>query len=368
VSERSDGALGLYNSVGGTLKSLVVLPRNPLGNVRVCALSPDLKWLAISERSRGGIWNLSKGERSYLVRGFRGGHFGEDGAFYADFPRFEKVNRAIGRLELGRRDVANPYDINDATTIQYGRFLVSVRQVGKGREGETPELLNFNEALSNLIRNTAYAAKNVRLEVREVRDNSLLWSRVFPKEAPRVWMNLDYPLMVLSWAVSDSAAQEEIKGDPALTRQRAAMKEPEGDYFLQVLDPRTGNVGGRLLIETGKGSLRIRQVFAVGDWVVVSDSQNRTLVYSLASGEQKGKVFGGKAAVSAAAGLLCVENEPGQMTVYKLASMEKHDQFGFSSPVRHAKFSEDGKSLFVLTANQTSYVLDMTGSSTGQPK
>jgi hypothetical protein len=368
VSERSDGALGLYNVVGGELKSLVVLPRNPLGNLRVCALSPDLKWLAISERSRGGIWNLSKGERSYLVRGFRGGHFGEDGAFYADFPRFEKVNRAVGRLELGKRDVANPYDINDATTIQYGRFLVSVRQVGKGKDGETPELLNFSEALSNLIRNTAYTAKNVRLEIRDVQDNALLWSRVFPKEAPRVWMNLHYPFMVFSWAISESAAQDEIKRDPALTRQRAAMKEPEGDYFLQVLDPRTGNVGGRLLIETGKGSLRIRQVFAAGDWVVVSDSQNRTLVYSLASGEQKGRVFGSKPAISAAAGLLCVENEPGQVTVYKLASMEKQNQFGFSSPVQLAKFSEDGKTLVILTANQTAYVLDMTASAPAQPR
>ena len=84
------------------------------------------------------------------------------------------------------------------------------------------------------------------------------------------------------------------------------------------------------------------------------------LIYSLSSGEQKGKVFGDRAALSAATNLLCVENERGQVTVYDLKTMEKRDTFTFASPVSLAQFSDDGKSLFVLTANQTAYVLDMT--------
>ncbi|MGH9603926.1 MAG: hypothetical protein ACRD24_16225 [Terriglobales bacterium] len=38
--------------------------------------------------------------------------------------------------------------------------------------------------------------------------------------------------------------------------------------------------------------------------------------------------------------------------------MEKRDQYVFPSPVSLARFSEDGKKLFVLTANQTVYWLD----------
>jgi hypothetical protein len=48
--------------------------------------------------------------------------------------------------------------------------------------------------------------------------------------------------------------------------------------------------------------------------------------------------------------------------------MEKQNQFGFSSPVQLAKFSEDGKTLVILTANQTAYVLDMTASAPAQPR
>ncbi len=50
----------------------------------------------------------------------------------------------------------------------------------------------------------------------------------------------------------------------------------------------------------------------------------------------------------------------GQLAIYDLTSMEKRDQFIFSSPVSLVRFSPEGKSLFVLTANQTAYVLDMS--------
>jgi hypothetical protein len=56
-----------------------------------------------------------------------------------------------------------------------------------------------------------------------------------------------------------------------------------------------------------------------------------------------------------------VENERGSLAVYDLATMEKRDQFVFSSPISLSTFSEDGKQLFVLTANQTVYLLNVTG-------
>ena len=101
-------------------------------------------------------------------------------------------------------------------------------------------------------------------------------------------------------------------------------------------------------------------MFAAGDWVVISDTQNRVLVYSLSTGEQKGRVFGAGAAASKASGLLSVENEKGQLTIYDMNSMEKRDQFIFSSPISLTRFSADGQSLFVLTANQIAYVLDLS--------
>jgi len=166
--------------------------------------------------------------------------------------------------------------------------------------------------------------------------------------------------LVLSWPVSSSPAKAEIKDDPVLSARFAGLKEKEGVYLLRVLSARDGKSLGGLLVETGKGSFRISRAAAIGDWVVISDTENRVLVYSLSSGTQVGKTFGGRALLGRASGLLCVENERGQLTIYDVRSMEKRDQFIFSSPVSLTQFSPDGKRLFVLTASQTAYVLDLS--------
>ena len=96
-----NGELGLYGGKEREMRAKVILPRNMLGRLRATALSKDLKWLAVSERSRGAVWNLAKGERVYHVRGFRGGHFSDDGKLYADFPKFEQTERGIAQTGTG---------------------------------------------------------------------------------------------------------------------------------------------------------------------------------------------------------------------------------------------------------------------------
>jgi hypothetical protein len=337
ASERINGELGLYDLEKGEMQAKVLLPRSPLGRIHAVALSPDFKWLAVSGRTRGAVWSLSKGERLHHVRGFRGAHFAEDNALYGDFPKLDQVERQIARLDLANRQVSEGPHI-EGRVKQNGNFVVYTRPGKKEDEYD----------------------RDVTIEVRDARTLTSLWSKRFPKEAPRVWVDPAEATMAMSWPISSDAAKAEIKGDAALASRLAAMKEKEGDYFLQVLDARTGNAVGRLLIETGKGSFRISHVFAAGDWVVISDSENRVLVYSISTGEQKGKTFGGSAAVSRASKLLCVENERGQLTVYDMGSMEKRDQLSFSSPVSLTRFSDDGKSLFVLTASQMAYVIDVS--------
>jgi hypothetical protein len=138
------------------------------------------------------------------------------------------------------------------------------------------------------------------------------------------------------------------------------MKEKEGDYFLKIVNAQSGNEIGKLLIETGKGSFRVSNNFAAGDSVIVTDTQNRVLVYSLKTGEQKGRVFGAYATASPASKLLCVENESGKLAVYDLETMEKRDDFIFTRPIAMLRFSQDGKRLFVLTVTQTVYILDVS--------
>jgi hypothetical protein len=342
VAERLTGELGLYSTDKNQLLAAVSLPRNPLGRLRAIALSADFKWLAVSERSRGAIWNLTKGERAMLLRGFRGGFFSEEGMFYADFPEEGGVERQIATLDTNNLAIASGKEIKEERAAQYGPFLLITRPTKK--DGDYSE--------------------DVTLEMRDVRNSNALWSRSFGKDAPRYWVSSREGTMILSWPLASKYALEQIKSDAALTKRLAEMNEREGDYFLQALDARTGAAKGKLLVETGKGSFRIANVLAAGDYAVISDTENRVLVYSLSTGEQKGRVFGSGAIVGGVdgkSGVMCVENERGKLAVYDLASLEKLDEFTFAHPVSNVSFSQDGKKLFVLTANQTVYILNVAG-------
>jgi WD40 repeat protein len=346
VAEMRNGELGLYRMEKNEVLGTALLSNLTLGGLQVAELSPDMKWLVLSSRSRGGVWDLNKGEAALYLRGFRGGYI-SDGSFFGDFPKFEEAERNVARFNLATGEVVQGAKIESSKARQIGPYLI-VTKSAKANVKDDNEKVEYG--------------KNVILDVLDARNQTPLWSKPFPKEAPRVWVAPNHGTTTLVWNVTDDAAKTEIRNDAVLSRQLSAMKEKEGDYFLQVLDVRSGNELGKLLIETGKGSFRLSNVFAAGDWVIIVDTQNCVLVYSLKTGELKGRVFGGFATVSTAAGLLCVENEGGQLTIYSLATMEKRDQFAFSSRVSLIRFSEDGQRLFVLTSNQVTYLIDVSSS------
>ncbi|MGH9940920.1 MAG: M48 family metalloprotease [Pyrinomonadaceae bacterium] len=335
VRELLNGEIALYSVKADKMLGKVALPPSALGRLRASAVSPDWKWLAVSERTRGAVWDLSQGSRFSLVRGFRGAYFGDDAALYADFPKHEGAERAIARLNLANRDARVHTELGEGRITQRGPYLIHRRPAKK--EGGLDQ--------------------DIIVEVRDTRTGQMLWTKGFPKEAPTIWVDESAAAFVLSWPVKAGAAKSEIKQNPALGQRLAALKEKDGDYFLQTLDARTGQPTGALLVETGKGSFRVDGVLVAGDRLIIADTANRVLVYSLRSGEQQGKFFGGRPAVSITAKLLGVENERGQLAIYDLTTLDKRDEFVFSSPIAFAQFSPDGKRLLVLTANQTAYVL-----------
>src|SRR4029077_17904229 len=56
VAEMRNGQVGLYRMEKNELVATTVLSNLTLGRLRVAELSPDMKWLALSGRSRGGVW------------------------------------------------------------------------------------------------------------------------------------------------------------------------------------------------------------------------------------------------------------------------------------------------------------------------
>jgi WD40 repeat protein len=336
LSEQRNAELGLFNLKGGP-PQVVALPQSSLGRLYAADVSPDFQWLAVSGYSRGAVWNLAENKMSFYVRGFRGAFIDKDKILYADFPKLNDQERNIAHLNLANKS-AEAGAVVEGNSQQSGAFVTEIERNKKS--------------------NSYW--ENVVMDVKDARTMNVLWSTPFPKERPRHWLNSRSGTLALLWPVSSKAASAEIKSSPALSAQMSGLKEKEGDYLLKVLDLKNGQTLGQLLIETGKGSFRIRDIIVNSDLIVISDTQNRTLVYSLSTGRQKGKMFGARADASSVNNLLAVENGDGLMTLYDLNTLDKREQFTFPSRISLLRFSEDGKRLFILTANQTVYILDAT--------
>jgi hypothetical protein len=166
--------------------------------------------------------------------------------------------------------------------------------------------------------------------------------------------------MVLVWRATAMAVHEETQNNPQVRERLRAAKLDPNDYFLEVVEARSGKHLGSLLVDTGQGSFIISGIIASGEFVVITDNQNRTLRYSLSSEAEKGRLFGTLPAILSHAGLLALQKEHGHLNLYDLSTLELVDQFVFPSPIVLKLFAAEGDRLFVLTADQTAHTLNLT--------
>ncbi|HUR37796.1 MAG TPA: WD40 repeat domain-containing protein, partial [Terriglobales bacterium] len=337
ATQRRDGELAIYPlQAGQAALAAIPLPKSPLSRIRALALSPNLDFLAVSERNRGAVWDLSNSKRLMHVRGFRGAYLDDAKRLYADFPKQDEGARVIAKFEVMTNFSYDSIPLGDNRASQNGPFLVLTKPKKKDE-----------------------TSSNATLEIQDVRTSLVLWKRDFPKEVPEHEINPRLGTMVLRWKMTESAAKQEIKSDPALASKVSAMGDKEGDYLMIVVDAKTGKNIGKVLIETGKGSFHIHSMMAAGDTLIVTDSNNRVLVYSIKEGKQLARTFGDSPSISPDGRLLAIQNEVGVISIFEAGTLKKHHELHFADDVALTDFSEDGKRLFILTRDQTVYLIDL---------
>jgi WD40 repeat protein len=131
------------------------------------------------------------------------------------------------------------------------------------------------------------------------------------------------------------------------------------DMLYEFVDISTNSVVGRLLVKTNKYSFSVRSATVDRDWVALQVSGDRVLTYSLASGKEVGHVFGHSPEISSAGGVYAVSTGESGVNVYGIADSQLRRTYQFPVSIAYKKFSPDGKRLFVLTRDQTAYVLDL---------
>ena len=136
------------------------------------------------------------------------------------------------------------------------------------------------------------------------------------------------------------------------------MGNKDDDYVVEVYDAFDNKSVGTVLLETGKGSFDIESGFSEGNMLVLRDDNNRVLVYAIKEGELRHRFFGAKAAMNAGASHLIVENYPGELTLYDLATGDTQARLRFKTSAAFVRFSLDGKKLLVLTSGQVAHAFD----------
>lgn len=348
-----NGDIALAKVGEKTSSATLHLPEASLGYIRAATLSPDFSMVAMSQKDRGGVWDLKSGERVFHVRGFRGAWFGDNSTIYALFPPTK--NDTAGEKKTSS-DTAKKEDPLE-NEFSAASLNVQSRKASLMQElDRNSRVVEAGEYLVDIHRvNKDKPDSGSIMEARDVRSSAVLWSRKM-RAAPFSTTDALGGNAALVWQLDSDDGKELLKSDPSL-RPRLQQMKKDGVYLVEIVDLKSGAVRGRFPIDTGNNSIRIRDLYVSGDRVVLMDSQNRILLFSM-TGEPKGHLFGDYATASADGRLLCVEEKPGVLTVLDSDSLAKRDEFTFASWIALARFSPDHKRLAVLTADQTYYVLD----------
>jgi WD40 repeat protein len=353
VSERVNGEVALYHLKEEKPFATVNLPHATFGDVTAGALGSESSAIAISQKHRGAIWNLKTGEQVAAIHGFRGAFFGTD-ALYLDFAPFDQFKELPARGEteedVRRREAQKPGDTlarADLTT----RSIVPVFSFQKRNRVRQfgSIVLTWTPADDN------QPDKEVKLEARDVQTSKVIWSRTFANGGPWVHSNEDREVAIFSWVLGSKAAKEELENDPEAKRVVNVSKGSEGSYFVEVVDLRLGKALCRFVVDTGRGSFVANKFLAATGTVVMIDKSNRIALYSF-KGDKKGRSYGGEVALSPDGRKICIEQEPGRLTLFDAERMQKLDEMTFGSRLAYIGFTEDSQQFMVLTADQIAYV------------
>jgi hypothetical protein len=76
-------------------RKTIAIPAAAIGSLSVSEVADNFQWLAISSKTRGGLWSLNSGERKVFVRGFTGAVVSNNGTSIGEFPKLDTVNHSL---------------------------------------------------------------------------------------------------------------------------------------------------------------------------------------------------------------------------------------------------------------------------------
>jgi WD40 repeat protein len=323
--------------LGGMMQTLP-LPATPLPSLEAAVFSADGRYLAISDRARGAVWDLSSGKQISLTGPFRNVQFDSQGNLQARVAGRELKPARDPRID--RRTGKVTPTIGIATEdIQYGSVVVRYKPL------EADQELYFN----------------VAIEAVDATSGNPLWSRRFPNNPPMLQDTYCDQLLLLMDRRSLTGGAELDHNKKLVVRTSDEFKElDERGLVVEVISRRTG-IPERLVVapetSSGRGFERTASLF--GDLLAIRGDSNTTVVYRLSDGARLLAVFGRAIAGDVGLGLIAATNRPQEVTIYEVATGKQVQRVTLDNEVLAARIIPEKKQLLVLTATQRVYALDL---------
>ncbi|HEY2169399.1 MAG TPA: M48 family metalloprotease [Candidatus Angelobacter sp.] len=341
AGEQNSGEVALFSTADNKMMGKLKLPESLLGTARTSVFSADGKWLAVSQGSRGSLWNLESGERRFLARGFNGALF-ENDQLITEFATDPPHPSRVFQFDLKGSSNKKLFDVPPGAFLhsrswQWDSLLVTMH----------PENEKENLGKGHTI-----------LQVYDVHNNNVLWERRLHQGLPRVFYTpTAITMLIWDWG----GIKEAAKDDESLSARLARLENKDTSYLLEAFEPKTGKLLGSVLVDTGKLSFRVSGGYTSGDKMFVTDETNhRTLIYSIKTGAQQGSLIGQPVAATTNGDRVLIQNEDGIADLYDTATLQSVEHLSFPARIVDADFAGDG-SLYVLTADQNVYQLNVNG-------
>jgi hypothetical protein len=341
LTERGD--LFLYR-LGERLpfRSSELLPE-VLPVLRSAAVSPSLDRVAMALDGSGAVFSLPSGQRLYSGPSFSAANFSGSPATYLLAPRNQKSAPHVLKLDLSSGRSMPAWFGGKDLLRSGGTVLFEYASEIPMKHGIAIPENDFPYHLRALDPSTG----------------AELWKREFSKDPPVPFSDPQDDRLVLAWNADSPGAEAAAKRIRSVWEIFKRAKLTALDTYFEIVDARSGDSVGGVLMQQGSGPYSFDEAFSVGDALFLLKDGKRVLVYSLLDGGIEAKLVGGTPAANAPRNLFAMQEGPGHLSIYDLSTAAKLDQQIFSDAIAYTHFSADGNRLFVLTRHQVAYTLDV---------
>lgn len=349
-----DGAMQLIQFSENETRASTMLPAPALPQLRAAGVSQDLGEITLAIRDAGGVFQTDTGRRMETFARMTGVWFANDSELYAE---------TLGGDEFILQDV----NVKSGTVAESWKAKLRSRPASTiiDVQSSGPVILfhqqsNVGKPLDNqsMIYTLPGRVDERKLWARDMKSGQELWSRTWSGDPPVPYADPQGERVLLGWRASTSGGQALAKRYPELRRQLNSTNLSVNHAVFEVLDVRTGEALGTVLVHDAWGPESFVQAFSVGDSVIFERDVARVTVYSLSTGKITAKIYGRYVSASGSANLLAAL-DGNRLRLFDLNGGSKRDEYLFSDAPVYTHFSKEGKRLLVLTEQQFVYVLDI---------